>query len=95
MNREELKASVRDTVLAQRFPELSDVEPEIETGPEESRLRALRRQRNFVPEEELKAIPIEHRLIYQLPESENQPFERTVVVVTDDEANPKFIIESK
>jgi hypothetical protein len=95
MDPDEIKALVKNNIIAQRFPELMGVEPAVESGPSESALRALRRSRREFTAEDVAKIPVEHKVIFQHSEGEGNPYHRTVVVVTDDEANEQFTIESK
>jgi len=92
---ETLKKRVRDEVIAVHYPEFLGVEPTVKRGPSESRLRSLRRMRGALGSDEMKAVPLERTLTYHLPESAEQPFDKTVVVVTDDDGRAQFIIESK
>jgi hypothetical protein len=95
MDEKTLKQRVAQTVLTQKFPEMVGIEPVVETGPAESQLRALRRRRAFVTDEDISNVPIEHKLTYHRPETADQPFDRTVVVITDEAGTPQLVIESK
>jgi hypothetical protein len=71
------------------------IEPTVQSGPNERELRALRRTRGFVSEQDRKSIKTEHRFIFSKAAGTDQPFPRTIVVVTDDDATVQFILESK
>ncbi|MCC5600636.1 hypothetical protein [Nostoc favosum] len=87
----EIKDKVK-AIIGQQFPELANIEPKIESDLSQSQLRAFRRQRSDVHQNE---IPLEHRFIWQIEENEECPFDRTIVVLTDEEGNTQAIIESK
>jgi hypothetical protein len=92
----ELKQHVRDTVISPLYPEMAGVEPHLEMQiRDESQLRALRRRRILVTEEELRDVPLQNHLTYQLHESPDQPFNKTIVVVTGEDGQLQFILESK
>jgi hypothetical protein len=91
----DIKEKIQQEVLGNLYPELSGVEPEVESGPSESQLRALRRRRAVISDGDLQQIPVEHRFIYRVDENDERPFDQTIVVVTDDEGNTQFIIESR
>jgi hypothetical protein len=95
MDIEEIKQRIRQEILNAQFPELADIDPQVKSGPAESQLRALRRSRAFLTEDDLRAIPLEHQFTYRRLEDELYPFDKTVVVVTNDEGETDFIIESK
>lgn len=95
MKPEEIKARIEQEIISQQYPEMTDTSPTIESGPSESRLRALRRSRAILSESELQSIPVEHKFIYQLQEDGNRPFDKTVVIVTNDDGQAQYIIESK
>jgi hypothetical protein len=95
MDLEAIKHRVQGEIINNRFPELSGIEPQVESGPAESQLRALRRTRAVVSDSDIKAIPVEVKLIYQLQESAERPFDKTIVVVTNEQGDTQFIIESK
>lgn len=90
----ELIQRIRDEILAVHFPEMLEVEPKIKTQRSESGLRTLRR-RGAVRAEEFEELPKERQVTLQLDASADRPFDRTVVIYTDDAGNPKFILESK
>jgi hypothetical protein len=95
MDDKELAEQIRDTIIAEQFPELLGVEPEIEFGHSESKLRALRRLRGYVTDEDRATIPKEYTLTYFRPADDQQPFDRAIVVVTDEAGNAQYIMESK
>ncbi|GJD17639.1 hypothetical protein RIVM261_025950 [Rivularia sp. IAM M-261] len=96
MELEEIKKRIREEILTQQFPDLINIDPEIITGHSESRLRHLRRSRgSLVTEREINAIPLEHQFIFKQQESEDQPFDKTIVIVTDNDGELQYIIESK
>jgi hypothetical protein len=86
---------VRSEILSEYYPEMMRIKPIIQSGPSESRLRALRRSRTAYTEQDLNRIPIEHVLLYRLAPSQDIPFEHTLVVITDDTGEVNSIIESK
>jgi len=95
MTPDEIKQRVRQEILETQFPELVDIEPNVRSGPAESQLRTLRRSRRMITDDDVKSIPVEHQFIYHLPERDEQPFDKTLVVVTDEEGKTQYIIESK
>lgn len=95
MDIEKIKQRIRQEILSAHFPELADIEPQVQSGPAESQLRALRRSRAILTEDDIRAIPVEHQFTYRRLEDEHYPIDKTVVVVTNDEGETDFIIESK
>ena len=95
MDDHEIKDRIHAEIIAKQFPDLGDVDPVIESGPSESQLRRLRRTRGVLTANEIDAIPLECRVIYQRHANDEYPFDRTVMVVTDDEGTPQVIVESK
>ncbi|MCE7979989.1 MAG: hypothetical protein DYG89_02255 [Caldilinea sp. CFX5] len=95
MENQELEQRIREEIIAKQFPEMLGIAPQIEVGPSESKLRALRRLRGTVSTEEEKSIPQEFTVTYHRPADAQQPFARTIVVVTDDSYQTRYIIESK
>jgi hypothetical protein len=95
MDEKTLKDQIEQTLIKQQFPEFVGVDPVVETGPAESNLRALRRARAFLTDDEKRNVPVEHKLTYRVPENADQPFDRTVVVITNEAGTPKLVIESK
>ena len=91
---QELKKLIRDGILKDFYPEMIDIDPKVERQPSESMLRAFRR-RGALRAEEVEALPMERQATYRLDATNDQPFERTVVIITDDNGNAKFILESK
>jgi len=95
MNSEDIKDLVEQTIIRNKFPEFANVQPMIQSGPSESKLRALRRTRAVISDTDIKKLPVEHQLTYRLSEDENNPFDKTLVVVTDDNGEPQYFVESK
>jgi len=95
MKSEDIKDLIEQTIIQKNFPEFANVQPEIQRGPSESKLRALRRTRAMISESYIKQLPVENQLTYRLSEDENNPFDKTLVVVTDDNGEPQYFIESK
>jgi hypothetical protein len=95
MNSEDIKEKLISDFISPSFPELLKVPPRVTSGPSESQLRNLLRSRAVVTPEAVNDLPLEHRFVWQLSTGPDQPFDRTVVVVTNDQGETQYIIENK
>lgn len=94
MDKDEIARQIREQLLAQRFPDLMEVSPHHTVGPAERELRRLRRSRGPVSEDQSLHLPTEHRFVYR-SDSGAEGLSRTVVVVTDEQGEIKYVIDSK
>ncbi|MFL9458127.1 hypothetical protein AB0756_40020 [Tolypothrix campylonemoides VB511288_2] len=95
MDSETVKNRIQNEIIREQFPEMSNIVPQVEFGPAERQLSTLRRSRDIITETDINSIPKEYKLTYRLRRSEQFPFNKTVIVTTNEQGEPQLIIESK